>query len=146
METITINTGLQNFLLIDRIADVGDRNICGFKHFSKAPAFHGIEALAQLGALHARYATNFEMHAFLLKISSTTIQYYYNLDGFFQLSGILESNSTKAFNYQLTAYSNGKVIIEGKFIFALSEYNNAFKKEMLQNHYKKVFSCLQNDS
>ena len=151
MERINISTGLDGFVLVDKITGVGDSYIKGIKNFKNAPVCFGLESLAQLGAFHVRYINSFKRHAFLLKIDSfsapSNISLIDNsLNGDYLLSGTLDSRSKTAFSYNLEAKTGDKIQIKGKFIFATIEFGSLFKKEILENHYRMVFSCLQSGS
>ena len=159
---IVINTGLDSFVLIDKITEAAAGNIRGIKNFVVAPIYLGLESLAQLGAYHVRFLTRFERHAFLLKITSCTMPAQEVIDGRYLLYGMLIGQSESAFTYKLQAkkesnppsppFNKGgtgglsdETHIEGEFLYATVDYNSTFKREILQNHYRKVFSCLQND-
>jgi hypothetical protein len=144
--TITINTGLNDFVLIDTISDIGVEHIRGCTHFVRTPPYLGIESLAQMGAYHVRFLTSFERHAFLMKINRCTVSGQDLLDGMCRLHGTFTSKSNAAFAYNLSAEIEQTVVIEGEFLFGTVEYNVSLKKEVLQNHYRKVFSCLRNDT
>jgi hypothetical protein len=145
MTKTSINTGLNRFILIDRIIEAEEQDISGVKTFSNAPAYLGLESLAQLGAFHVRYIMEFKLHAFLLKIGRCLMPAQADLDGTYKLSGILVNRSSSAFSYVLQAKREGSVCIEGEFLFATVDYDKMFKKEILQEHYRNVFLCLQND-
>ena len=140
-----INTGLDSFVLIDKITEAAAGNIKGIKNFVAAPIYLGLESLAQLGAYHVRFITRFERHAFLLKITSCTMPAQEVIDGRYLLYGTLTGQSESAFTYKLQAKKGNKAHIEGEFLYATVDYSATFKREILQNHYRKVFSCLQND-
>jgi hypothetical protein len=142
---ITVNTGLNGFIVVDRIIQADEQDISGIKTVADAPACLVLESLAQLGAFHVRYITNFQRHAFLLKIGRCVMPAQEKLDGTYQLSATLVNRSAAAFSYRLRARSEGRVCMEGEFLFATVDYNQVFKKERLQEHYRNVFSCLQND-
>ena len=145
LQKIKIHTGLKGFILLDRISYAEEQNISGLKTFANAPAYLGLESLAQLGAFHVRYITEFKRHAFLLKIGRCLMPAQAELDGTYTLSGTLVNRSASAFSYALHAKREGSVRIEGEFLFATVDYDKRFKKEILQEHYWNVFSCLQND-
>ncbi|MDO9528186.1 MAG: hypothetical protein Q7J27_03410 [Syntrophales bacterium] len=142
---IVINTGLPGFLLIDRITEAGERHIIGAKNFVTAPVYSVVESLAQLGAYHVRFLTRFERHAFLLKITHCKISAGEVIDGQYLLYGTLTNRSDVAFTYRLQAKKGDETNIEGEFLYATVDYNRNFKRKRLQNHYREVFSCLQND-
>ncbi|NTW17834.1 MAG: hypothetical protein HGB33_00695 [Syntrophaceae bacterium] len=141
---IIINTELSRFVLLDGITKAGEGSITGRKHFNDpfTPAL-AIECLAQLGAYHVRYLVRFERHAFLLKIKSCLLPGGLLPPGDYNLSGSLQSRSTSAFTHLLRAELADKIIWEGIFLFALVDYDFSFKKEFLQEHYQRIFSCLQ---
>ncbi|MDL1968149.1 MAG: hypothetical protein LWW97_06260 [Deltaproteobacteria bacterium] len=143
---IEVNTGLENFVLLDRISKTGAATIIGEKKYFNNPVYLGIESLAQLGAYHVRFLTGFENHAFLLKINRCTIPAYHVLNGIYLLKGRLVSQSKSAFCYDLQAGKGDKVQIEGEFLYATIDYGRTFNKKILQAHYRKVFSCLQRES
>ncbi len=142
---IKINTGLEGFVLIDEITEAGTESIKGIKNFSNSPAYLGIESLAQLGAYHVRFLTRFERHAFLLKITHCRMSAEQVLDGRYLLHGTLMNRSDSAFVYTLETKKESDSLIYGEFLYGTLDYNDNFKKEILQNHYRKVFSCLLND-
>jgi hypothetical protein len=151
MEQITINTGLERFVLLDKIAQVTPKYIKGSTHFSKEPIYIGMEALTQLGAMHVRYLVDFQKHAFLLKTKSFSHTSGLKTDdkclsGIYQLSGKQVSKSSNAFSYDVRAEKNNTVCFKGEFIFGTVDYGNGdgFKRKAVETHYKKVFSCLQN--
>lgn len=143
---ITINTGFDGFILVDKIHMSDERQIHGTRTFTNAPIYLGIESLAQLGAFHVRYLMEFKRHAFLLKMNSCTTPAHAELDGTYALSGELVSNSASAFSYLLQAKRDGNIQMEGEFLFATTDYGCGFKKEILLEHYRDLFLCLKNDS
>lgn len=143
---ITIHTGLNRFVLVDQITRVEGEVIEGVKTFSNAPVFLGVEALAQLGALHVRHLIRFEQHAFLLKINQCVFPQSDALNGTWLLHGRLTGQSDSAFTYALSAERKGQRLLEAQCIFAVVPYDQGFQKEILKNHYQEVFSCLKNDS
>ena len=146
MDRLTIHTGRNDFLLIDSLTHVMDETIRGIRLFSNDPVFLGIESLAQLGAMHVRFKTGFEKHAFLLKINHCRLPDGKSLTGKFSLAGTLISQSSRAFAYTLKASAESRKDIEGEFLFATVDYNKNFKQNILKDHYKNIFSCLQTAS
>ncbi len=138
-----INTGLKSFLLLKAITDADNKTIQGWTTFSHAPAFLSLEALAQLGGMHARYVCGFDAHVFLLKIDRFESLCEPDLNGKFDMSGELLVKTQSAFTYHLKGVSEEKVCVSGKFSFAMQAYDEQFKQNLLQEHYKRVFSCLR---
>jgi len=149
MERVVIHSGLNGFVLLDQLNQIDPEIITGRKTFRNAPIYLGIEAMAQLGAMHVRMLSDFQKHAFLLGVKHMEItRASESLAGEYRLEGILKSNSDAAFSYALTAEHSGcareHVKIKGLFLFSVVAYNATFKKERLENHYRKVFQCLRN--
>jgi hypothetical protein len=142
---IVVHSGLDGFVMLDRVLEVGVSNITGTRIFSHAPIYTGLEALAQLGAYHVRYLTGFSRHVFLIKIAHCCLPPEKVLEGEYVLSGNLISQSDTSFCYRLNADKKGKTLMEGEFIFSSIDYDHNFKKDTLHHHYAEVFSCLQRD-
>jgi hypothetical protein len=143
---IIINTGLEGFVLVDKIHMLDETHINGARTFTNAPVYLGIESLAQLGAIHVRYLIGYRRHAFLLKITRCITPANEKLDGTYALTGNLVSNSASAFSYVLRAVLNGNIQMEGEFLFATTDYDHGFKQDLLEEHYRNLLSCLKNDS
>lgn len=133
---------MQNFVLLDRIFNVSPDRITAGKNLIKAPIFAGIESLAQAGALHTRYINDFAKHSFLLKIQRCTLPSLRELDGEFLISGELTARSVTTFSYRLLLETDSRTIMNGDFLFSVVEYDSRFKKDILENRYREVFSCL----
>ncbi|MCP4134583.1 MAG: hypothetical protein GY754_26655 [bacterium] len=149
MEQIKINTALDSFILLERITGIDENQITGISKERSAESFFLIEVLAQLGALHVRYRTEFRRHAFLLKIEELIIEPVEPEEeletGAYFLEGKLLSSSSRAFQYELEAKLENRAYARGTMLFATVEYGAGFKEEILEQHYRKVFTCLQND-
>ncbi|CAN2039116.1 conserved hypothetical protein [Candidatus Magnetomoraceae bacterium gMMP-15] len=145
MERIIINTGLNDFRLVDSIIKFDNESIKGVKSFSNVPVYEGIESLAQLGALHVRFINSFKKHAFLVKIKYCSMPKKQILNGRFQIKAKLISRSRHAFSYVVEAKKENLLQFKGEFLFATINYDNKFKKEILKNHYKEVFSSCTRD-
>lgn len=151
MERITINSTLNGFILLDEILEAGSESITARKRFTNMPAWLGLESLAQLGALHVRFLSDFERHAFLLAVKRCRVASKDLLNGEFVLHATLTAHSSSAFSYELRAMEasrtgENRIRIEGELLFACVAYDSVFKREILQAHYRQVFSCLKNGS
>jgi hypothetical protein len=143
-QDIKINSGRPDFLLLDAITEVGGKTIAGSREFSAALPWLGIEALAQLGAFHVRQLTGFQKHAFLLKINRFLLPQSEALQGQYLLQGTLVSRSSTAFVYELQAIKGKMLEFSGNFLYAVVDYDDTFAESKLQNHYLRIFRCLQN--
>ncbi len=99
MDVIGINIGLEHFLGVDQITEVRADAIKGSRKFSNVPFYLCLEALAQVCALHVRYITDFEKHAFLLKVTRCPIHVGQVFSGQYILRSMLLSHSSQAFLY-----------------------------------------------
>ncbi len=142
---IEFNSGMNDFLPIDSITQAGPTEIIGSVSFTNSPIYVGLEALAQLGGYHVRYLTNFERHAFLLKINRCMLPGQSMVNGGYMLHGALVSRSMSAFSYNIQAKKGGVIKMQGEFLYATIDYDHNFKKDILKEYYQKAFSCLKND-
>ncbi|NHZ48287.1 hypothetical protein [Nitratidesulfovibrio liaohensis] len=60
------------FLLLDRLDSCDETGATARHVFTAAPPWQGLEAMAQLAALHARWTADFNLHAFLLTVEECT--------------------------------------------------------------------------
>ncbi|HVO67468.1 MAG TPA: hypothetical protein VMT12_13410 [Syntrophales bacterium] len=142
---IVIYTGRESFVMLDRVLEVSKSHIAGARIFSDDPIFLGLESLAQLGAYHIRYLTDFSRHVFLIKISHCNLPRSKVIYGEHLLSGNLLHQSESSFLCHLKTEMDKKAVIEGEFLFAAVDYDHNFRSDNLRHHYAKVFSCLQKD-
>ena len=142
---IKINSGLDSFVLLDRISETNAEKITGEKRYFNDPVYLGIESLAQLGAFHVRFINDFEIHAFLLKITHCHVIGSRILHGEYLIDGRLINQSKSSYSYFLRAKKEDQIQIEGEFLFSTLKYNNNFNKKILEKHYRRVFSCLRKE-
>ena len=143
MDQIDINTELDSFCCIDKIFDLTDRSIKGSYSVEPRHKFTAIESLAQLGALHVRYLTNFEKFVFLLKVVKFNLPDFTN--GSFNIDCEIIANSSGAYSYKLMA-DNGSENINSHMIFGVREFDNSKMYTSCKSHYEKVFRCLLKNS
>lgn len=144
MAILTISSGMTAFRLIQCIQRVAPDHICGMTRFVRAPRFAGLEAMAQLGALDVRRRIDFEGHAFLLKVIECRWPSVKTLDGRFELRADLGSQSRRAYVYGTEAQGPAGLVIRAKLMFGCMDYDRTFQEASLKNHYRKMFTCLQN--
>ncbi len=141
---IVINTGLSGFVALDRVLEVNTSRIVGTRVFSDTPAYLCLESLAQVGAFHVRYMTDYSRHVFLIKIVSCSILLK-TTKGEHVLSGRLLGRADSSFCSFVKAERGKETVAEAELLYAAVDYDGNFKEDVLRNHYKKVFSCLQRD-
>ncbi|MBF0120990.1 MAG: hypothetical protein HQK79_19345 [Desulfobacterales bacterium] len=140
MDKIIINSGLNSFNLLDSIISIDHNTIHTTKTFLNAPFYLAIEAMAQTGAMHVRFIKDLKQHAFLLTIKKFLFPSEINLlNGIYSFNGELQNQSDLAFFYFLKGISETGLEITGEFIFATTDYDSFFKKELLEQHYKNIF-------
>ena len=141
-----INTGLDGFILLNGIRRVNQTRISAWTRFNQDHEYLGIEALAQLGAIHARYLCDFEQHAFLMKINFFDLVQQWDPALACDLQADLLVKTQSALRYQLSAQTNGRKLCFGQFSFGLVEYDQRFQKHELKAHYKRIFTCLSHST
>lgn len=137
-----INTGLSGFTMIDKISSIDTKRIDGHTHLTGRPISIGIEALAQLSGIHARFLTRFEKHCFLLMVHFFEIAAVSPAPGTLRLGAALETTTQRAFSYAVAASAQGEDLLHGRFIIGTVDYDEQFRQEHLEPHYRKVFACL----
>ncbi len=142
MIKIDINTGLDRYLQIDAITNTDGTGIRGRAFYDNAPAYTGIESLAQLCSMHVRMLHDFKKHSALAIINDITIINSEYLNGYYSISGKQTARSGRAFTYSLESSIEGDIKIKGSIIITLVDYDDKFQLDILQEHYKKLYSCL----
>ena len=142
MIKIDINTDLEKYVLIDRVTETNECEIQGSVTHQNAPLYTGLESLAQLASMHVKWLHDFNKHTALLKINGIDFKDINQLNGNFSITGKLTARSGRAFTYSLQSAVNGDIKIEGSMIITLIDYDDKFKKEILEENYKKLFLCL----
>jgi hypothetical protein len=145
MATIEICSGLDAFRLIACITGITPEAISGQTNAGKRSAFTGLEAMAQLAALHVRYCLQFQRHAFLLKVHRCRMPNLQVLEGRFCLSARLHSKSSNAFAYDVAADGPNDVQFTGRIIIGSQSYDDHFQKSVLSVYYQNLFADLMVD-
>lgn len=142
MTALTLHSGLKGFQLIERLYDVQTATIGGISHFASAPLYLGLEAMAQLAALHVRHLMLYGQHAFLLKVSDCHFSDLDQLEGRYQFQADLLSKSSRAFRYCVDARGPGPVNFCAELIVGTRAYDDRFKAAHLRVHYQNRFKKL----
>jgi len=136
---------MKRFKLVARITRVSAAGIWGETDFNRMPVFGGLEALAQLAAMHVRYCLQFDRHAFLLKVNRGQWPAQDPLTGRYRLWAGLGSQSSSAFAYRVQAEGSPGVMLNADLLIGTKPYNGEFKEEILKPHYRGLFEKLQLD-
>lgn len=142
MATINIRSGLDAFRLIACITRITPDAICGRTNAGKKPLFAGLEAMAQLAALHVRHCLQFQRHAFLLKVHQCRMPSLQVLEGRFCLSARLRSKSSHVFAYDVAAHGPRDVQLSGSVLIGTQSYDDHFQKSVIAKYYQTLVSEL----
>lgn len=142
MAQLTINSYMAGFQLIRRITDVSSRRMQADARFAQWPVYTGLEAMAQLAALHVRHSLAFERHAFLLKVGYCDLPVSETLDGDFSLTADRVSQSSQTFSYRVAAKGPEDIAMQSELLIGTKEYDKHFRKDRLKHHYRKLFEAL----
>lgn len=88
-----------NFLLLDALDRCDAARAVARRTFAPAPAWQGLEGMAQLAALHARWKAGFALHAFLLTVEQATWPGTDQLHGPARITATLLAESDRAATY-----------------------------------------------
>ena len=163
METIEIRSGLNDFLLLDRILDCGDNKLKAEKYFSSPEQYLLLESCAQAAAFHVRYLCDFDRHAFLLKIkyfqgltvpgslflveereslTGNSLDNDSDVQGRVGISAQMISCSQSTFAYHVHAWQGEEVLVRGELLIGTTEYNQDLPEDRLRPYYREAFACL----
>jgi predicted hotdog family 3-hydroxylacyl-ACP dehydratase len=136
---VIVNTGLKDYLMIDKIESVSETGLIIRKRFDyRVEEWILLEVFAQTATYHQRYLDNFERHHFLLGVDEfeTAIEIPESCKEFIVTAEIITQNESSAV-YKFTTNINGKLIV-AQLKIASTEKN----KDINNNYYKQVFECL----
>ena len=142
-QTININTGLISNLMIREIREVLPSRIQAVANASdQTTLFLLLEAMAQTGALHARYLSNFGRHVFLVKVGRCSLPGHLPANEAIIIQADMEGKSDRSFSYHIQARERDHVIMAGDFWFSSADYDERFNAAALQQHYRDLWTCL----
>lgn len=134
-------------MMPDKIIQITETSVKAVKSFDAESLILSlkVETLAQICALHTRYATEFQRHAFLLKINAFTETSIEKVYGDYVVTGLLTGGGKSAFAYSITAAKDNSQMFKADLIIAVTDYSETFQKQQLSKHYRSIFSCLTKD-
>jgi hypothetical protein len=144
MAQLTIKSHMAGFQLLRRVTDVSKRRMQADARFAQWPVYTGLEAMAQLAALHVRHNLAFDRHAFLLKVGCCDLPALKTLEGGFSLTADCVSQSSQSFAYRVVALGPEDVIMRAELLIGTQDYDEQFSKDRLKHHYRKLFETLCN--
>ena len=163
MERIEIRSGLNDFLLLDRIVECGEDKLKAEKHFFCPEQYMPVESCAQAAAFHVRYLCNFDRHTFLLKINylkgltvpgswffaeekqdpeEKSLHPVTGIQGRVNIRAEKISCSQSTFAYQVRVSRGEDLLIQGELLIGTTEYSQDLPEERLKPYYQEAFACL----
>jgi hypothetical protein len=142
MAVIRIHSRLRHFNLLTRLTRVSMAGMDAIADFYGASTYCGLEAMAQLAALHVRHSTHFQCHAFLLKVHHCRWLPPGALQGRYRLTAERHSQCSNAFDYRVKALGPAGVRLDADLLIGTRPYDDEFREDILQAHYRDVFSGL----
>lgn len=140
------------FLLLDRLDVCDPTGATARRAFSHAPPWQGLEAMAQLAALHARWTADFALHAFLLTVEECTWPPAANLHGTLRIGADLLAESDRAATYAtiitpLPPLSGAEPApaspcMAATLTIGRTAYDTRFNGGTLTDRYQEIFAWL----
>lgn len=129
------------FVLLDSLDAVDATQLAACRYFAHSPLWQGLEAMAQAAALHQRFLNDFTQHAFLLSLDECLYPAVENLHGHFRITATLCGQTQRAAAYTVETLGPDWVW-SLRLHIGLRPYDDAFKQNLLEPHYREVFAWL----
>lgn len=142
MATIRIRTRLRHFNLLTRITRVSTNGMSAIADLQRMPLYCGLEAMAQLAALHVRHCVDFQRHAFLLKVNRCRWPHRDALQGGCRLTADRYGQSSHGFAYRVQAEMPRGGILDADLLIGTRPYDLGFREDMLKAQYRNFFNRL----
>ena len=140
------------FLLLDRLDRCDVTGATARRAFTAAPPWQGLEAMAQLAALHARWTADFSLHAFLLTVEECTWPSADALHGTLYMRADLLAQSDRAATYATTItplplpsgadISPSPPRMAATLTIGRAPYDARFNGDSLTARYRDIFAWL----
>lgn len=129
------------FFLLDSIGAVGSESLTAWKQAVDMPFWLVLEAAAQAAALHQRWLSGFQEHAFLLSLGACR-WCGGNVSGSMSLQAHLigQAQGAASYNVALTLPESRTASIP--VYIGRCPYDATFKRDSLQEHYAALFHRL----
>jgi hypothetical protein len=145
MAAITVHSRLGGFDLLTRITRVSSEAMSATADLDRKPVFCGLEAMAQLAALHVRHCICFRSHAFLLKVAHGRWPTRDALQGCFLMTAERYSQSSHGFAYRVRARGPMETMMDADLLIGTRPYDAHFQEHLLEAHYREMFNRLRRD-
>ena len=143
METLNISSRMPHFRLITRVAAVSPAHLEAEATLNDAPAYVGLEIMAQAAALHVRQKMDFTRHAFLLSVQHCTMPPVADLKGGHRVKAVMRHQSSDAFSYYVSASGPDGSRFECELLIGTRAYDDRFPKSKLSTHYRQIWARLK---
>ena len=143
MEAIRIHSRLCHFRLLTRITRVSAEGVGAIADLHRKPVFCGLEAMAQLAALHVRHSIRFRSHAFLLKVNRGQWPVQDVLQGCYRLSAQRCGQSSHGFAYRVSGRGPEGGRLDADLLIGTRPYDRQFRQDILEAHYRNLFDRLR---
>lgn len=158
------------FVLLDRALDHTPATLTTSRDFKGAPAWQGVEALAQTGAMHLRHITGFAMHVFLLGVTDCSLPDAPSLPcGPCRIEARLMAITQRAATYAITLHAPffaaedvetappctsppraatmrtapmRTALMRAEMLFGRVPYDTTFREAVLAPRYRDIFAWL----
>ncbi len=140
------------FLLLDRVDRCDAAQATARRAFASAPPWQGLEAMAQLAALHARRTSGFALHAFLLTVEDCAWPPAGKLHGTLRIRAELLAQSDRAATYATaitpipqvpgTDTAPAPPCMAATLIIGRTAYDTRFNGDVLAARYREIFAWL----
>lgn len=140
------------FLLLDRLEHCDAKGATASRAFTAAPPWQGLEAMAQLAALHARWTAGFNLHAFLLTVEEGTWPMTGALHGTLHIGADLLAQSDRAATYATIVTSlplpsgadaaPSSPHMAATLTIGRAHYDARFNADTLSTRYRDTFAWL----
>lgn len=140
------------FLALDRVDHCDATRATARRAVAVTPAWQGLEAMAQLAALHARQRSDFTRHAFLLTVRECAWPPDGELHGPLRIRTGLLAESDRAATYQAVitpdsvpadvAASPPPMSMSATLIIGRTDYDARFNSATLAARYREIFAWL----
>ncbi len=145
METLNISSRMPHFRLVSKVATVSSVHMAAEATLADAPAYVGLEIMAQTAALHVRQMVDFARHAFLLSVQHCALPSIAVLKGCYRVKAVLRQQSSDAFGYHVNASGPDGYHCECELLIGTRAYDNRFPKSELTAHYRHIWAGLKGD-
>jgi hypothetical protein len=146
------------FLLLDRVDRCDAAGATGRRAFAGSPPWQGLEAMAQLAALHARWSSGFALHAFLLTVQECTwpsadaLHHTLRIPRTLHIRADLLAESERAATYATTITPIPQIpgagttpappCMAATLVIGRTAYDTRFNGDALTARYRELFAWL----